>query len=132
MKLHNFMQRLVYGIGMANFIAVTQLISAPQFELDQGIGPVGMKMMIINVPLSFGYALYSDLFTAMSAKSVPKNFSMISGLISGTLFAIGTSGLALAFGSFRSDYLTAFCVAGIVPLIAALVRLFGKNSGFSN
>lgn len=73
-KLRNFFLPLIYGVVTANFVAVIQLVSAPQLTVDwklvaagdeaqtpRLIGFLGMAWMIASIPLLIGCALYYEL-----------------------------------------------------------------------
>jgi hypothetical protein len=121
MNLHSFILRLVYGMATANFIAVTQLISSPQFQMKWGSGimanfaTVGMIMMLANIPISFAYGLYSE--TSVLTGRVPKHSVIFASFMS----AFGLGGLALALLSYRIIFGLVFLWSALIALIFMLV-----------
>jgi hypothetical protein len=73
-RYRRFYLPFVYGLATANFVAVIQLISAPQLnvrwekliapetsELLSCFGFCGMTMMTASIPILIGFAVYTEL-----------------------------------------------------------------------
>jgi uncharacterized membrane protein len=124
-QLTDFQKRLILGVATANFLAVIQLVAEPQFQIDwksasssvRG-GQIGMVLMIVNVPLSFALALYSDL-KATTTKSV----SYTSAPLGAFLCAAGLAGLAFTLGAFRP----VFSYVGIAAITIAIFAVIIAN-----
>lgn len=124
----DFQKRIVFGVATANFLAVIQLIAAPQFQIDWKsasdsvrTGQVGMMMMIINIPLAFAWVIHSEFFRP--ARRVSTFSSAVASVF---LCATGLAGLASTLKAFRPMFghaaLWATLAAPIAILISNLVR----------
>jgi hypothetical protein len=121
----------VYGLATANFVAITQFISAPQVQgnftlLKKGVVPIGlfgMTLMTASVPLLLGYALYSEM--ALRTKSnVELGNSAIVTVITGGILGL-TFTLSSFHRAFGLSFFCAFVIAGVI-FAFKMNRLNGK------
>jgi hypothetical protein len=114
----------MYGVAATDFIAITQFITAQQFQMkwSSGIaaqfGILGMMVMIITVPMCTAYGIYCEMSNVTG--DAPKHNTYLAGAIS----SFGIGGLGLTLASFRplfgfvflgSNILSAGVIAALLP-----------------
>jgi hypothetical protein len=120
-QVRRFFVPILYGMATANFVAVIQLISAPQFQLTWNAsessysGSIGMMLMIVSIPFLVAFAAYSDLDIREKIPASEDYFFK-----AGSLVGIGLTGLTATLYSFRPAFGIVF---GASILISAVVVL---------
>jgi hypothetical protein len=124
-QVRRFFLPFHYAMATANFVAVIQLISAPQFQLDWDTSPssylglTGMTLMIASIPVSIAFAIYSE-FCIAGKVPVYKHNSFISGAVSG----LSVTALGITLASFKLIFGIVF---GVVAIVAALIVVLLKT-----
>jgi len=120
-KSHDFWQRVMYGMATANFLAVIQLISAPQFKTGW-YEPLGMILMIANLPLSFGWAINNDI------KALAKDYDFkVLQIIPAILSGVGIAGLMLTLKSFNPLFPDVFCGATLLAYLCISIDMWRRK-----
>src|SRR5438445_1796364 len=110
-KVRRFFNPFVYGMATANFIAVVQLVAAPQLKVDWTsllaggenqllplIGFAGMVLMIVSVPVLVGYGVQAE-FLVLFKGHLPRRAP--SGGAFGAIFGFSLLGMALTLVAFH-------------------------------
>jgi hypothetical protein len=137
-RYRRFYLPFVYGLATANFVAVIQLISAPQLNIHWGklippetsellpfVGFCGMILMTASVPILVGFAVYTELalrarhFTRVPFKSL--TYAATLGML-GPGFSFFAFHPALGVAYFASLMATMFVAD------AAIDRIKKRNS----
>jgi hypothetical protein len=122
-RYRRFYLPFIYGLATANFVAVIQLISAPQLNIQWGklippetsellplVGFCGMILMTASVPILVGFALYTEL--ALRAR----HFTRVPFKLLTFAATLGMLGPGFSFFAFHP----AFAVAYFASLIATM------------
>lgn len=124
-RYRRFYLPFIYGLATANFIAVVQLVSAPQLnirwqelippetsELLPFVGFCGMILMAVSVPILLGFAVYTEL--ALRTGHYNRRFP-VRALT--RIAAVGVFGPGLTFFAFHPAVGVAFFGGMIVTMI---------------
>lgn len=133
-SFRRFYLPLIYGLAGANFIAVIQLVSAPQLdihwkdlippetsELLPFLGFCGMILMTASIPILLGFAIYTEL--AVRAGHYNRKLP-VRALT--RVAVLGMMGPGLAFFAFHPAFGFAYFAALTGSLVAseAAIRRF--------
>jgi hypothetical protein len=130
-KVRRFFNPFVYGMATANFIAVIQLVSAPQLKVDWSslveghkdqilpfTGFVGMILMTASVPILIGYAVQAE-FLVLFKGHLPKRLS--EGKMFAAIFFLSFFGMALTLAAFHPAFGISFGLGVIASAIGLTV-----------
>lgn len=139
-KVRRFFNPFVYGMATANFIAVIQLVSAPQLKVDWTsllagqvnqflplTGFAGMMLMVASVPILIGYAVQAE-FLVLFKGHLPKRAP--AGQVFGAIFFLSLFGMALTLVAFHPAFGISFAlgvIASAIGLMATFKRLQRYN-----
>lgn len=138
-RFRNFFLPFIYGIATANFVAVIQLVSAPQLTVDwkllaagdeaqvpRLIGFLGMVWMIASIPLLIGCALYHEL---TSLRRVPHPHKLKKPPVFFWILFLSLMGIPSTLFAFHPAFGISFILAFVLSAMGMTfaAKRFGRN-----